>query len=1038
MNTRGEFADLQAGEKTTIMPITLQMSDLINPTTIKTSYSKTITLPRTDTNDKIFSQYFKLDKLVYIDSFNALEKTPFILYINGTQKLFEGWIRLNKITKDGYEINLFSNEGKLFNTLAEKKLNEINLDLTHRVGRNVIWNGWNTNDGQFAYLKYAPAYQGLYPDFTSNKTLSSTATSTVDLTDDIDEYNKFELRSYYQHPAIKLSKIIESICTANNIYYDSTKFDTVYWNNTYMVNNKWYFIDKPASIFKSSYRSDQAGTGTILTNASGLLTTNTVGRVHSTTISDDYDMETSYRLDLSKYPSGTLEINYEFDIEIEAALSQEIVDYQNELEYTQYVFPTHYRSTTYPDNGGSRLAIRSYISGQNNAYTDTFLRYGVQGSFSQYTENYDAMLSTAYLKIPTTYTLDNYEKFRFLSVNASNYYDFRGGIQDAWYNALPTTYRISGKSIINNDGTDKFISFTLNGYNAETNTYTTPAFRIANSVYLPNYVEPFYKNTKLRFRVVENNDCKIIVKPFGGQIRSNYKVTKENLFDPDINQAEFLLNYMKLFGLVCSYDKVNQRYVLQTRNDFYENETKIDWTYKVNPDEIDLNPNNIDARKYVLKYGDLNTTHYQRYKDVFGTEYGSVYIDTNNQHYDNTEEFYSSLFSCPLMEQSYNIDAYNNQYRLPWKALGWCSYSDSKRSASIPDKPTLMFWNGLNEQIPPIVDMKPYMILSDDNYVMRDKNEFFWSNYPQKEETNDSIIKMVNAYGKPVFPEFSSLIPGSASLEFGVPKVTFFETNPGDLTDNICLYKRFYDAYVNDKLSVHNRVIEIPVNLTNDDIMNFNFNAFYCIKETPFIVIEIKDYNPNDDNPTIVKMQKVVDISNYSKGQKLTNLERFYRFNNISKAKTSPYLTNVQLTYDTLTGEKGLYYNGMKYVDAVSAAGIINLDVERPLNDNYIIVRPFVGAYWGDEIKLTFADFNVEFSGFTFTEVNDKFEITLEYTTNANVLECGLIIAGETYVNKDNSSPIYITGITPDAYNVVGYIKTDKDTYMYSNNYITY
>ena len=157
MNTNGYFADLKDG---VAFPLTLQMSDLINPTTIKTSYSKTITIPRTDTNDKIFSEYFKLDKLVDLSSFNALEKTPFTLYFNGTEELFAGWVKLNKITATDYELNLMSYENLLFSELADKKLSELDIDLTHKIDRMFVWNGWHSNEGVFDRVKYCPSYKG--------------------------------------------------------------------------------------------------------------------------------------------------------------------------------------------------------------------------------------------------------------------------------------------------------------------------------------------------------------------------------------------------------------------------------------------------------------------------------------------------------------------------------------------------------------------------------------------------------------------------------------------------------------------------------------------------------------------------------------------------------------------------------------------------------------------------------------------------------------------------------------------------------------
>lgn len=1032
MNLRGEYADIQAGNNSVIFPITLQMGDIINPSTVKTSYSKTITLPRTDTNDKIFSQYFKLDKLVHTDSFNALEKTPFTLFINGSEKLFEGWIKLNKITKDGYEINLLSNEGKLFNTLAEKNLNDLDIDLTHKIGRTTIWNGWNSDEAQYEYLKYCPAYQGLYTNFTSNKTLNATGSGVIDLDNDLDEYQKFELRSYYQHPAIKLSKLIQQIAIENNIEIATEDFFTntnPYWDKLFMINPKYFNVDKPTSIFKPTYRSDQAGMGQYITNSSGSVTTNTVGRAHSTTIYDDFDMESSYRLDLSKYPAGTLEINWEFDIEIETIVPQEIVNNTN-ISYLglTYIKP----EGDWSDIQSGNLVIQSYINGQNNVYSRNFILWHL---FSPY-EQYDFNITHN----PATY--GSWQKIRFALVG-SDYYPGTFTPIGPIYNSIGTYYRVKGSSIINNDGTDVYISFDLKGFNPLTNTYTNPAFR--NAGYYTDVKDKcYYKNIQLRYRVIENENLKITVKPYSDQIRSNYKLTKDNLLDASITQSQFLLNYMKLFGLMCYYDKTKSKYVLCTRNKFYESATNVDWTHKVNPDEIELEPNNIEARKYTFKYGDLNTTHYNRYKDVFGVEYGSVYINTNNQHLDNTEEFYTSLFSCPLMEQSYNFDNTNVQYRLPWKALNWCTYEGIKRSSSIPDKPTLMFWNGLKIHQFTMQGTKPWLILSDDNYVMRTQNEYFWSNYPQNGDTLDSVILCYNENNVPVFPGFTSYIPYTAALDFAVPKLTFFETESNALTDDICLYNRFYEGYVNDKLSIHNRIVEIPVNLNNNDILNFKFNNFYIINNTPFVVIEIKDYNPMSNQPTIVKMQRVVDTNNYTNGQNiLVNDIRSIDglFNLITQDGEDPASTDLYCEYavpnQLLVTESGFNINGVNYPAELTYPDIL-LTVTRPYQSDYVLVKPYIIydglTYYGDEQKMTFIPYTATFSNFIKTEVGDNYELSIEYVTNTVVVSQGYLINGQEVVVVENTSPI-VYQLINDAYNVIGWIKTDYDTYIYSNNY---
>lgn len=1056
MNSKGYYADLK---ENIAFPLTLQMSDLINPTTIKTSYSKTITIPRTDTNDKIFSEYFKLDKMVDLASFNALEKTPFTLYFNGSEQLFAGWVKLNKITSTDYELNLMSFENMLFTELAGKKLSEIGLDLTHKVGRDFIWNGWNTDDGLYGTLKYCPSYKGLYNNFNSKKRINPiSATLTIDLPEDIDEYNKFEMRSYYQHPAIKMQEIIKSICADNNIVLasddDFFSSNNPYWEKLFMVSPKYFSTDKATSVFFPTYRGDQAGTGQAITNSSGTLTTNTVGRVHSTTISDDYELESSYRLDLSKYPSGVVQVDWEFDIEIEAALSQEMIDLPEGygVNIDRY-YGISYKSATPYDisevNGFCR--VDSYVSGQHNINTHTdYIFRPITPVIEQMGIEYGYPTSFTIIKKPDNYVADNYIKIRFGNFGSLSYENFVDNQTVTNYNALPTTTRIKGSAIINNDGTDKYISFHPLGYNAATNTPTSPAFRLSvtNAFVDPQeYLEKsFYKSLKFRFKVIEDDNLRITVKPYSGQLRSNYKVTAENILDSTITQAEFLVDYMKLFGLVCVYDKLNKQYTLSSRNKFFSNAQMIDWTYKVNPKDLEIEPTPIDARKYKFKWADISATHYDRYKKVFDSEYGSVLINSNNQHLDNTEVLYDSKFACPLIEQSYNFDTYNQQYRLPFQALSMCTYNGATREAAIPSNLTLVFFDGLETYPLNTLDgKKNFMILSDDIDNMKINNEFYWSTYPQTGEMKyASIICTKN--GVPVFPKFTSLIENVASLDFAVPKLTYFDVEVNSLNDNICIYNRFYEKFLLDKFSVHNRVITVPVQLTNTDVANFQFNNFYFINNTPYVVIKISDYNPANDNPTKVTLLRVMDFNNYINGQTiLINSTRRAEVNLglIDLSYPIDTLCEVNSTYsvedDLLVTEKGFYVGNVKVVDGVSAPGIISTEVTREYRSSSNIIKSYIiyngKEYVNDTYTINFPIYSATFENYTVSSGATTYTIELEFTTNMVVKEKGFYLNGVKYVS-DAEEGIIRAVVTQTQYTVIGYLIGEDDTYLQSNAYI--
>lgn len=102
------------------------------------------------------------------------------------------------------------------------------------------------------YIAFIPAYNGLYEDFDSSKCLINTygssglfPTTATDgginystfngyglatLNKDYTEWEMRDLRSYHQRPAIKVSKLIETICRVENSGYNVT-YDRSFFND---------------------------------------------------------------------------------------------------------------------------------------------------------------------------------------------------------------------------------------------------------------------------------------------------------------------------------------------------------------------------------------------------------------------------------------------------------------------------------------------------------------------------------------------------------------------------------------------------------------------------------------------------------------------------------------------------------------------------------------------------------------------------------------------------------------------------------------
>lgn len=100
-------------------------TDYLNPTLVKNSFSKTITIPNTEYNTKIFNSIWKLDRYQTNEFFNPSKRTPFTLYNSSNDIIESGYVKLNKINRRpgfcNYEITLYGELGNILYGLTYKE-----------------------------------------------------------------------------------------------------------------------------------------------------------------------------------------------------------------------------------------------------------------------------------------------------------------------------------------------------------------------------------------------------------------------------------------------------------------------------------------------------------------------------------------------------------------------------------------------------------------------------------------------------------------------------------------------------------------------------------------------------------------------------------------------------------------------------------------------------------------------------------------------------------------------------------------------------
>lgn len=268
------------------------MNDLSNPTIVKNSFSKQITLEGTPNNNKLFGDIFRLDwQFSSMTRFNPLAKVPFSIYDDKGELIESGYMKMDSITNESgvvkYGITLYGGLGDFLYNLStdadgnkrtlydlkwkfydgtEKQLGSMSLTASSLInewwkyleeGTSVL-----SSDMFCDILNFAPAYNGLPDKFDANKILvdSFFANTMPDIIGDPAYYLKksgcssylvtmakshteWELRNiipYLQRPVFRVKAFLDAIKIWSRDQGYTFSLDGTFFSSLNPVyNNAW-------------------------------------------------------------------------------------------------------------------------------------------------------------------------------------------------------------------------------------------------------------------------------------------------------------------------------------------------------------------------------------------------------------------------------------------------------------------------------------------------------------------------------------------------------------------------------------------------------------------------------------------------------------------------------------------------------------------------------------------------------------------------------------------------------------------------------
>lgn len=901
---------------------TYAVDEVLNPTAVKNSFSKSVEIAGTKNNNRIFNNVFSLDRT----GFDGGKKIPFQIFADNI--LYEeGYCRLDKIKKKlgttYYTLSFFGGLGSLFYNLSFKEdeqgvsnkrtladlvyryegegSEEVDLDFT--INKDTVLEAWQNVEGwstKWRFLNFAPAYNGLPDDFDSDKVLvevNSTNTSgsrrgsaVQSVTEDGKTYSPYagyvlaeldreylesemrEFRSYLQRPVVRCMEVIKACCLPENNGGYKVNLDSKFFNTN---NPYWYgtWCTLPMLTSFDYIGQEQTSAITIsLSPSTGTTSGNSYIEDRQVVTSDYVDdvMSITARVKLSAVISGATASEY---------------------------YPTAYTTVQ-----GHYVSYYAGVIVQLVAY-DAFGK-AVAGSNPQWlVSSYGTRrTSDGGRRTQVTPVYPKLEDFDWKSPYGSTYDRHIG------------TFKLSGSTYDWNDGNDLVLSAQNIPAGSTIKLEVTKIYMDSDAAPTPMalWEQQFIGDRAIYIRKDMDNfsvsleDVKISFQS-KETIRTNSLFTKKTVLSTDYTPCDFLLSYAKIFGLYFRKNPDKKEVDILTRENFF-NGGYVDIEDRIDRQDMDVQPVAFSKKWYKYAFEDAGSEYAENYKKVYGKDYGQTLVDTGYQFNSDTEDlFKDNIFKgavqCTEKSNAYSFYAKKPE-QLPYTFYGYkyllyneldatdtyevtkaaqgtydafsgisnADYFDlfskvqlhSKDNSPSDGGNVLMLFDGMQDLSAPNGADLGYYITDDNGYmsILNDGTPCWLYTRTETDEQGNSIARKVNycpRFGRFIIYQGSGYI--TKSLDFGVPEMVYIPSVFPTVEGT--LYDEWWKDYIGDMYNIDTRIVTTKVlfegRVTVDDL-----RKWYVFDNCLWRLSKISDWNISQDGLVTCEFVKVNDQANYN------------------------------------------------------------------------------------------------------------------------------------------------------------------------------
>lgn len=875
-----------------VVSMNASLSSLVNPTDYLTDYTKTVEIPLTAKNRKIFNEYVETNSLVVGNRFDPTKPVKVKISSNNSE-IFDGYLQVSKVDLSANKLagNIYGFMNQFFT-----KLNALNFDdgslpemLTAGalINKTYVYNCWNqqksertlelkmpgeTGHNDIDIVGFAPTIQGNPAQFNTESgiwgqnvdgtggprtgnfwELLGDGTLTDDETKSAQTIIKVpseritcQYRSYTQKPYIVMNKLIQLF---KNVAMEKTGCELVLDPDFFNDTNPLYtdVIYTLPSLTTETSDNDSVHSEESVVGGGDYTTFNTS--------STSTHIKTKTYNTFRTTSNGTLQING--TIKNTAHLA-----WHSTGGGTGRYF-------NWNGNAGIRVKIELFQQGASSAARTMTYKYSGIGNQETETSTYKLLLVGN--KYPDPYPpSERSAPFNYYWYQDQKNFAFK------WENLLANTYyyvKMTYEIIGVGSGQYAFGRyFTADGMSpVATQNYNGTA-----SVTVALSGKVFYTESK----------------------RSNSSLSLARLWhEVDGTPFEVVMKYCKMLNLVFDYDNRTKTVTLMTRQKYFANSRNNikDWSKKLDTTrDYSFKPLQWDSRYVTFNYDKTDVDRLADFAAKYGFEYGSKKIDTGYEFNSNNKDFFDKqLINCSatMSEYYYSIKAihdivtdYAGAGANPKPELSWEQYIINRKGDKTANISNSFYFRNENEFFwnmgiwdpkmagGGVTEKSPYYVYITDDCEYENQANTYCTQYcwrfsttgqgaTRVENTTNYICTGEVAMNRPVFSVYDD--SGSYCLQYSYPRENYYNPDWVFNANENDLYTTRWKSYIEEAYNLQNKVVTGYFWLSDNDWNEFTFNKYITIGNVLYIVNKIIDYTPGLDQPTKVELIQIWDPTSY-------------------------------------------------------------------------------------------------------------------------------------------------------------------------------